>query len=835
MEIARVTSSYGGLLPLQEFIMKHKLFLLLTLTLAHLFPSAAQEAVEQDIVFDEVVSHGKGGSVILPGNGHIDLESLLTRIDTRMDISQLSLSELRVLRNAFAARQGYCFMSADLRSIFNQTSWYDSLMYVRWENEEQRTAKPIAFTQQESAFIERLKAREAELQKSNFAPPTAGWRVNTANLVNPFQLTTIDPRLDEALGRNGFAIVPNTYKQLFHVYEKNDYHDFPSFVTTDLFLQLFHLYFDCLLRQTEQYKLDSVLTRFIDGCYDSAARRSGDEAAYLKTYFAIARALHNGSEITGEANGHHAMAAHEVQHARSAENDVSDFLGYHDAPFAYSLFRPRGHYTRNDTLSRYFQTMMWLQTVPFATDNVRLLACAVELAYLVGGTPQLAQLYQQLTEPMTFLLGQPDNISILQVYDLVRESGASLSRRKSKKMLAQLRQSIEALAAQQQRIRPRYEYTSRYKVNLMPQRYMPDAEVLQELVDYDGQPTRRDAPKGLDVMAAMGCTAAERILVDELGERTRWEGYMPALERMKQRMDSIDWQQTVANRWMHSLRTLVDEGRRTDGPADGSLPYFMLTPQWDKKQLNAALASWAELKHDAILYAKQPMGAECGDGGPPAPTVVGYVEPNVGYWQQAVSLLDATEQVLSRHGLLTERAADLTLRLREEAEFLLGVSRKELEGRRLTNEEYDQIEIIGATFENISLDLIREPDQWLMWWDDVQGTDKHVALVADVYTANADNNPPSQRSVLYEAVGPASEIYVVVQIGGYLYLTRGAVLSYREFQRPLSDPRMTDEEWQQKLQGQPRYGTPQWMDEITVPLDGNEPDDNEEVFYSSGC
>ena len=39
-------------------------------------------------------------------------------------------------------------------------------------------------------------------------------------------------------------------------------------------------------------------------------------------------------------------------------------------------------------------------------------------------------------------------------------------------------------------------------------------------------------------------------------------------------------------------------------------PYFMLTPQWEKKNLNAALASWAELKHDAILYAKQPMGAE---------------------------------------------------------------------------------------------------------------------------------------------------------------------------------------------------------------------------------
>ena len=64
----------------------------------------------------------------------------------------------------------------------------------------------------------------------------------------------------------------------------------------------------------------------------------------------------------------------------------------------------------------------------------------------------------------------------------------------------------------------------------------------------------------------------------------------------------------MANRWMQSLQTLGDTAQVR--------PYFMQTPQWQKKILNTALASWAELKHDAILYAKQPMLAECGDGGP---------------------------------------------------------------------------------------------------------------------------------------------------------------------------------------------------------------------------
>ena len=127
---------------------------------------------------------------------------------------------------------------------------------------------------------------------------------------------------------------------------------------------------------------------------------------------------------------------------------------------------------------------------------------------------------------------------------------------------------------------------------------------------------------------------------------------------------------------------------------------------------------------------------------------------------------------------------------------------------------------------------MKDKDQELMNWNDVQGADKFMALVADVYTANADNNP--EKSILYEAVGRADEIYVVVEIDGYLYLTRGAVFSYREFREDIGALRLTDEDWQQLLKKQPRKGVPSWMNEIIVPLD-NLPQENDEVFYSTGC
>ena len=208
------------------------------------------------------------------------------------------------------------------------------------------------------------------------------------------------------------------------------------------------------------------------------------------------------------------------------------------------------------------------------------------------------------------------------------------------------------------------------------------------------------------------------------------------------------------------------------------------------------------------------------------------MEPNIGFWKKAISLLDNTARLLKEQNMLTEKISNATERMKEEAEFLLAISEKEVAGKPISDEEYGQLECIGATFENISLDLVRQPDQYLMGWDDVQGADKKVALVADVYTANADNNP--KKSILFEAVGDADEIYVVVEIDGYLYLTRGAVLSYREFIQPIDEPRLTDEEWQEQLEKNPRKGVPEWMKSIIVPLE-KEPEVNEEYHYSSGC
>ena len=809
----------------------------------------------------------------------LNVEAMKDGIDLSMDINQLTLSELRVLRNAFAARQGYIFESADLRGIFEQTTWYNRLMMARWSVEEEGAdewwdpddkegaamfeiaKKPIAYTAEETAFIDKIKAREAELLKQNFKMGE-GFIVNVDNVVNLYQKEglgwetqqvdsftvtlqsapiTTGNQLRSKLAEQGFAIVDGQYDQLFQVYENNDYHDFPSFVTTDLYLQTFHQYFDVMLRKAEETQFMPRLTSLCDEMHTALSNYSYDAsdpklvkaAEHAAAYFAIGHALLTGSQSLNIPVELIPEVQDELNQIKNCEDSFSEFLDYHDVNFMYSLFRPRGHYTRTESLQRYFKAMMWLQTAPFIADKPAQLLEAAVIAQVLTGNQTVMHFYKNLTEPITYLLGTPDNASIPQIAELMKKEGVTLTALANDGAVQKrFSEAVKKLMDEQTRIVPKFQATSIYKINLMPQRFMPDALVLQEMVDYDSEKTLRPLPKGLDVMAAFGMPAAERILIDELKEAETWPDYTKMLDKMKKESDPTKWQNNVANEWMKTLTTLQAEKYETP-KADGTHPnYFMLTPQWDKKNLNAALASWAELKHDAILYAKQPMGAECGGGGPEEPLCLGYVEPNVKFWQKAIDLLAETERVFAKYNLTTEDTERYTTSLREHAEFFLACSKKELAGQKLTEEEYRELEYVGAQFEYISLDMLREPDQWLQDWNSVEGADKSVAVVADVYTANAYNN--DNKSVLYEAVGRANEIYVIVEIDGQLYLTRGAVFSYREFDQPLGVPRLTDEEWQQQLKQQYHRGEPSWMEPLKVPADVV-PEDNELIFYSTGC
>jgi hypothetical protein len=761
---------------------------------------------------------------------HVDIENMKDNVDLDMDISQLNLADLRILRNIFAAQQGFCFTDAFLRHVYCATTWYFDLAVEKsWED-----PVVVKYTPEQEKFIEKIKAREEELQKLNYNP-LEGYLVNYNNVCNIYQMEDAENEFKDLISKNGFAIVEGLDEQLFHIYEKNDYHDFPSFVTTDMYLQLYHMYFDFLLRDLEQTKLMGELKSFATTMHSEMLKIAKsasdpvikDAAEYNATFYAVGLSLLTDNKNYEVPAKYKKDFDIEIENVIAENDKCSDFLEYHETPFMYSLFRPRGHYTRDDAFKRYFKSMMWFQYVSFCLDDDVQFGRAIVNADVIRKSADLQKRYKGIVEPITFIVGEPDNVSIMQLAQEMTKSNLTAEKIiGNASELKKYRSVIQKIANQQNRISPKQLISCKDKINLMPQRYLADNEILQELVDVSTHPvTMRALPKGLDVLAAFGSDDAYKVLIDEYQEDKKWPDYVTDFNKVKNTMKTVNWDASMYNKWMQSLNTLMEK--------DSRHPYFMKTFQWSKKNMNAALASWAELKHDCILYGEQPMGAECGGGEDlPEPIVVGYVEPNLAYWNKALELLDMTEKVLKANGMLTSKAKDITDDMREKVQFLKSVSEKELAGKKLTENEYNQIELIGSSYEWLTLDMLNAGAENPVYdWYEIQGADRKVAVVADVYTANSGNNP--DQSIMYVATGNVNTIYVIVEIEGKLWLTRGAVLSYREFDIPLGNPRLTDEEWQDMLKEAPSYGVPEWIKELCAPC--KLPKDNEIIFYSSGC
>ena len=761
-------------------------------------------------------------------------------IDLKQDISHLSFQELRLLRSYPYAIHGYHFMEADINAFFSaNTKWYNNLVNdIYWDAEEGKgkfaeSHEEVNLTPEEKAFVDRIDARMTELRQHQFIQRDSYYLGNTNNIVNLFQFKDIDKEILEKLQQNNFVITKGNNLQLFHAYEENDYRQVPNFITTDLYLQAFHMYFSYILKSLEKQHiiptLEMLCHSFNAACIKLAEQTEDeslkDMAEHAATFYAIPYYLLTNKTLTVPSK-YETEYQEEIEHINKQEDNFSDFLSYKDAYFPYSLFKPRGHYTREPQLQAYFKAMMWLQTACFCREQQEQLKrsifqAAVLCTYKSIDQTPLIKLYQHIYTPLTFLMGEADNLSIFDIARILEKNNAiHIEDALTAGQIEKVNQALIELAKHKNNIKPQIEITCRDKINFMPQRYLSDNEVIQKLVDVNPN-SQRAYPKGLDVFATFGTGTAESLLIDFYKEPNNWSEYSKELQQLKDKFKtSKSTQLSVYELWMKSLLTMQQ--------TDKNNPGFMQTPEWGYKNLNTALASWAELKHDAILYGEQPMAAECGGAGPPDPIVVGYVEPNLPFWRKMENILQATRLILQQNDCMTDDLKGKTDQLNDYVTFLIQVTEKELRGEKLTEPEYRTLEYMGSSIEYFTLSVV-DPDLHLDDWSLVQGPDKSIAIVADIYTRNIRGC--NKNGILHIATGNANNIYVVVEIEGNLYLTRGATFSYYEFVQPLGT-RLTDEEWQKMLEEKKPPAVPEWMKSILIE---KEPHVNERVFYSSGC
>jgi hypothetical protein len=302
----------------------------------------------------------------------------------------------------------------------------------------------------------------------------------------------------------------------------------------------------------------------------------------------------------------------------------------------------------------------------------------------------------------------------------------------------------------------------------------------------------RGFPRGLDVLALFGSERAKEIL-EESGD-AEYSDYEKKFLELKSEIDSLpknDWFQNVYWNWLYVLKFLG--GEYSEG-----YPTFMQTQAWQDKELNTALASWAELRHDTILYVKQSYTmAEM--GGAPAPKVVGYVEPAPEFYARLLALTKMTNnglgELVPQEELEKLKIGPALDNFSEILDKLLEISKKELENKSLSDEEYGFIKRFGKTSEN----LIK-----LVSGDGVDPKALKTVLIADVHT---DGNT---EMVLEEGTGYLKTLVAAYKLPeGHILIGVGPVFSYYEFKQPMAK-RLTDEKWREILNSENHPSIPEW-------------------------
>jgi hypothetical protein len=726
-------------------------------------------------------------------------------LDYAMDLEGMDASELRILRATVQARKGEPFADDQLRQHFMSVEWYQPV----WWDHDYRPS----LDDDEKAFIARVEAKEKNLQ-ANRIPQDADI-VKTDRIANRYRMKTeLMQKMDPVLAKNGLAMVPSKNEQMFHIYDQNNYQAIPSFITTDFYLQLMHVYFSRILQEVEKEFLIPVLTKLIDRHYQKNEEVANSEtdptrkaaAEYNLMFFGMAYELLTDKPKSIPASMQAAYKT-EIANARAASGQGSQLL--QSEFFDYSLFKPRGHYTRSPEQKRYFRAMMWLQIAPFYKEN----KVAFDAAMLASTLEdqEIKQLRRRLSSPIDFLVGEP-NGAIFPDDDILAEvsqnaGNSDVFSEKFQQEMVFLLEQISRSGFKKGANEATDGELEKFAVYFLPQRYTFDAEVLFRLVDIRRQELKdepkRPYPKGLDVMAVMGSGTARDILLNQYKETENWPAYNDTLKVVRKQLGGAAKSgKTTYNLWMNCLNTLLDD---TQGPFEKK------SRGWALKNLNTALGSWTELKHNTILYADQPMGAQMGDGGeewPPA-YLPAYVENNPQFWKQSLDLIRMLSRKLDEVQMSTENIRNKTKSILKMGEKLQSIASRQ-KSNSVTNDELDWLRGIGGEAEWLTLELM---DKTVGWYE-LNETDRFMALAADVYTYQGSGPVPS--GVLEETIGYADEMYVVVPWkDGSLQLMRGAVFSYYEFIQPIDD-RLTDEEWQKMLKDGKAPKRPIWMDEVMV-------------------
>ena len=649
------------------------------------------------------------------------------------------------------------------------------------------------------------------------------------------------------LTENGFVVTPGYKNEMYDIYTECKKKGEPIFVTTDAILHTSHIFFDYLLRILEIESLYDTAVELTDKMLDLSTQQYNEakdpevkEAARLNIgFFAVAKKQFDPEyEVSFNLEN---IVKKEIENIKAHQGfrfrELLTYVKEHSlmkTPYAYedySQYVPRGHYTRNEKFKRYFNALMWYGRVDFKlkpgkkepaiTHGKKMTLQALLMTDALLRDEKAYRLWRKLYEPIVYFVGKTDDLYADDYIKLIKEifpSEGTVDKYND-------RERLNSFIEEAMKLRPPKILsgaavsgngdisTSTKGFRFMGQRFIPDSYMFQQLVfgvkrmTYKGgrRPFTmeiipyvgpvRAFPRGLDILAILGSKRALEILEKE-GD-TEYEDYYEQLDKLKKEFalkKEKEWKQNLYWRWLYSLLPLLEENKNKEG-----IPEFMQNTAWIDKEIQTTLASWAELRHDTILYAKQSYTAIPKSIAIPPKFTYGYVEPYPEVYGRIKEMMHDIRNNLNALEITPEGVSEKISAFEDLLAKLKIISEKELAQKPLTKEEYELIWNIGATLSSLK----SFPEEIMEKVG--SSTDEKIDLVADVHT------DPNTKQVLEEGVGSPFNIWVIIKDSKGKRLCHGAVFSYYEFKQPMSN-RLTDEKWQEMQRENRRPPQPTWTD-----------------------
>ena len=637
---------------------------------------------------------------------------------------------------------------------------------------------------------------EVRVRDADVTPGAAPYTVEAdlSNIDNLWQYYLTD-EIADMLVQNGFVVLDYAGSEFFEIYEQNRYDQMASFVTVDSLMHTYHLYFAYLMKNVEKDYLVNRVTRLSQRMLDDSIKEYEDlkgseweDAAKRNVaFFTVgAKLLDDRTEINSNVKD---VAEYELSHINEAEwIGASEITGAFED---YTQYVPRGYYEGDEALERYFKAMMWYGRVHFEHADEDLDRSALLIAKMMTEDAEAYELWESVYEVTAFFAGASDDPGINEYIPIMNEAyenGVTTDALlMDKDLFERLHKATAELDPPQINSVPIMDGVDNVILGFrfMGQRFTIDAAIMQRLIyssiGENSRGERRMLPDVLDVTAALGSDAALDILEDQ--GAADYEGYTGHMDQLKELLSENNeelWSASLYSGWLNILRPLLDV--KTEG-----YPMFMQGEEWAKKDLECFAGSYAELKHDTILYSKQVIAEMGGGGWEEEPDDRGYVEPEPLVYARFADLADRTALGLHKYHMLTVGEQENLFRLSQIADTLLEISKKELRDETLTDEEYEFIRDYGGNIEHFWIEVVQDESDG----EYVATQECPAAIVADIAT-----NPNG--TILEVATGNPSSILVIAKVDGKVKITRGSVYSFYQFAWPMDD-RLTDSKWHQMI------------------------------------